>query len=519
VSRIEAQIRRRCKRIVLKRRRRIARRLKHRQGHIRDTPMISASNIHYDLADRTTATHAGGIGAMHVLARRIGLIEKIDEHLQLLKLHQPYHESDHVLNIAYNILAGGRCLEDLELRRCDEAYLDGLGAERVPDPTTAGDFCRRFSEPDVLALMHAINTVRVKLWQQQPTSFFKEAIIDADGTMAPTTGQCKQGMDISHKGEWGYHPLVISLANTGEVLFVINRPGNRPSHEDAAKYLAMAATLCRAAGFKRVRFRGDSDFTQTRELDAWDAAKHRFVFGMAAMANLVDLANYLPDHAWQPLTRKVKYELKTEPRTRPANVKEQVVRDRRFRNIRLQSEDVAEFDYLPTACRKSYRLVVVRKNLSIEKGEQRLFDDVRYFFYLTNDRTMAASQVVFDANERCDQENLIAQLKGGVRALHAPVDNRVSNWAYMVMASLAWTLKAWFALSLPESPRWRDKHKSEKRTLLRMEFRTFVNQFMNVPCQIIKAGRRIVHRLLAWNPWQQAFLRVVEAIRSRPMQC
>ena len=96
----------------------------------------------------------------------------------------------------------------------------------------------------------------------------------------------------------------------------------------------------------------------------------------------------------------------------------------------------------------------MRKNLSVEKGEKVLFDDVRYFFYITNDRARSASEVVFCANDRCDQENLIAQLSGGVRALAAPVDTLTSNWAYMVMASLAWTLKAWFALSLPETGRW-----------------------------------------------------------------
>lgn len=99
------------------------------------------------------------------------------------------------------------------------------------------------------------------------------------------------------------------------------------------------------------------------------------------------------------------------------------MRDREFKNICLQSEHVAEFDYSPTLCAKTCRVVVVRKNLSIEKGEQVLFDDVKYFFYITNDREMSASELVFCANDRCNQENLIAQLKNGVRALQAPVDN------------------------------------------------------------------------------------------------
>jgi hypothetical protein len=218
--------------------------------------------------------------------------------------------------------------------------------------------------------------------------------------------------------------------------------------------------------------------------------------------------------------------VKTQPRERPENVKEQIVRRRGFQNIRLQTEQVAEFDYRPTLCEKTDRVVVVRRNLSVEKGESVLFDDVRYFFYLTNDREMSASDVVFCANDRCDQENLIAQLKGGVRALQAPVDNLNSNWAYMVMASLAWTLKAWFALRLPEHGRGSARHKTEKRRVLRMEFKTFLNAFLRVPCQILRAGRRIVYRLLAWNPWQPVFLRGVDALRSksslplpRPMRC
>jgi len=515
------QRRRKFRRHYQKKQRRIRRRLEHRQRQEsdEDAPVFSARNIHYDVADRTAAISAGGIGGIHLLATRSGLADRIDEYLHLLKEHKPYHESDHVLNIALNVMAGGHCLEDLELRRGDEAYMDALGAERIPDPTTAGDFCRRFEEGDVLALMRAINETRIEMWQQQPASFFEEAVIDADGVLTPTTGECKEGMDIAYNGVWGYHPLVISLANTGEVLFIANRSGNRPSHEDAADYLDQAAALCREAGFKRVRFRGDTDFSQTRFLDGWDEAGHCFVFGIDAMANLKKLANELDESEWEKIERPPKYTVKTRRRSRPANVKRQIVREKAYKHIELKGEEVAEIEYSPTACRKTYRLVIVRKNLSVEKGEERLFDEIRYFFYLTNDREKSPAEIVFDANDRCDQENLIAQLSGGVRALRAPVDNLVSNWAYMVMASLAWTLKAWFALSLPESPRWRKKHQVEKQTLLRMEFRTFCNAFMNVPCQIVRGGRRIVYRLLGWNLWQDVFLRIVEALRCRPMRC
>ena len=174
--------------------------------------------------------------------------------------------------------------------------------------------------------------------------------------------------------------------------------------------------------------------------------------------------------------------------------------------------------YQAVACHRSYRVVAVRKNLSVEKGEQVLFDDLRYFFYITNDEATPAEELRFLANDRCNQENLIEQLKNGVHALRMPVSTRVSNGAYMVMASLAWTLKVWFALLLPETGRWAEQYKIEKQKVLRMEFRTFRRAFIAMPCQIVRAGRRIVYRLLAWNPWQRVFLRGVAALRS-PLRC
>jgi hypothetical protein len=476
--------------------------------------MFRASNIQYELSEKSRGLDTGGIGAMQQLARQTGLIEAIDDRVCVLKVHLPYHESDHVLNIAHNTLCGGTCLEDIELRRTNEVYLDALGAQRIPDPTTAGDFCRRFTPPDVESLMEAINETRLRVWAKQPAEFFIEAKIDADGTLAPTTGECKEGMDISFKGVWGYHPLVVSLANTGEPLYLVNRSGNRPSHEGAAERLDQAYALCRRGGFRKVTFRGDTDFTQTRHLDRWDAQGVRFVFGIDATATLKERAETLPGRAWERLKRPAKYEIQTEERRRPENVKDIKVIEREFTNIRLRSEDVAEFDYSPTLCKKTYRVVVVRKNLSIEKGAWHLFDDVRYFFYLTNDRRAPAEAIVFEANDRCNQENLIAQLHSGVRATRMPVDNLVSNWAYMVMASLAWTLKAWFALLLPERGRWREQYRREKLEVLRMEFRTFLNAFMRVPAQVVCTGRRIVFRLLSWNPWQHVFLRGVEQLAA-----
>ncbi len=505
----------RKKRLFQERRRRINKRLGKPPGPERPVPMMTATNIQYELAERVQGLGAGGIGLMLLLARRIGLIRDIDANLHLLKVHLPYHESDHVLNIAFNTLAGGQRIEHIELRRNDEVYLNALGAERIPDPTTAGDFCRRFLESDVMTLMDTINQSRQRVWAQQPPEFFEEAILDADGTIVPSDSECKTGMDFTYKGQYGYHPLLVSLANTAEPLFLFNRSGNRPSQELADVFLDKAVTLCRQAGFRKILMRGDTKFAQTKHLDRWDAAGDiRFIFGFEAHDSLEAKADELPADAYSLLERPRKYQIKTAPREKPDRVKQEIVRERGYETVHLLEEMVAEFEYKPVACNKSYRMIVLRKRVGVDKGQMRLFEEYRYFFYITNDRKMTAEEIVFSANDRCEQENLIAQLKSGVRALTAPVDDLVSNWAYMVIGSLAWSLKAWSRLLVPVSPQHQTEHKAEKRKLLRMEFATFCAAFIQMPCQIVRGGRRLIYRLLSWNPWQDVFLRLAERLHG-----
>jgi len=477
-------------------------------------PTLTAKSMRYEVAEKTEAIDVGGIGMIHKLALESGLVGAINSKVRLLKFNFPYRESDHILNIAYNALCGGTCLEDIEQRRNNETYLNALGAESIPDPTTAGDFCRRFkSSFDIAHLQDAIDEARLNVWKRQPDSFFDEAVIDMDGHVLETTGSCKEGMDISYNGKWGYHPLIVSLANTSEVLGVMNRPGNWHSQQRSAWLIDRAIGVCRRGGFRRILLRGDAAFSQTGHFDRWDKEGIVFHFRYDSTPNLQQIADDLPETAWKKLRRRPKDRVRHRKRRRPDNVKQAVVFRREFEVFRLQSEEVTEFDYQPTKCGQSYRVIVVRKNISREKGENRLFDEVRYFFHITNDRDRTAAEVVFSCNDRCDQENLLEQLKNGARALHAPVDNLLSNWAYMIMTTLAWNLKVWAALWLPENGRWSEKRRAEKRTVLRMDFRTFTNQFIRIPCQIVHSGGQLIYRLLNWNPWFPVFWRLTVELR------
>lgn len=488
---------------IQKRKRRIEKRLERKNYSDRKEPMFRHNNIDYEMAEKTRGINYGGIGLFHLLLQKIGLDKSINERVKLLKQHRPYFESDHVFNICENVLVGHKRLEDIELLRQDENYLDALDAERIPDPTTAGDFLRRFSEDDIVELMECINDSRHKLWRAAGQKF-DLAVIDVDGTIAGTTGECKQGMDMSYKGIWGYAPLIVSLANTGEHLYLVNRPGNTPSCKDAARWMDKGIEVVRPFS-SRVCLRGDTDFSLTENFDRWDDDGVEFVFGMDARKNLVALAESLEERSWAVLERKPKYEVKTGERSRPENVKERIVVEREYENKRLCSEQVAEVSYRPGKCNRDYRLIILRKNITVEKGEQRLFDEVIYFFCITNREDLWPDEVVFFANGRCNHENYIEQLKNGVNALRMPVDNLLSNWAYMVIAALAWNLKSWFGQLMPEG--------RAGSAVMRMEYRRFLYSFILVPAQVLRSGRRRVLRFLSYNSWLEHFFETFAFIR------
>ncbi|WP_420635556.1 IS1380 family transposase [Candidatus Palauibacter sp.] len=469
-----------------------ARHCKAGRRRARAKPVFSAGGLHYEIGARTSAMSYGGIGAVRRLVSKLGLAREMDRRLELLRRHLPYHESDHVLNIAYNLLCGGTRLEDLGGLRHDAAYMDALGAELIPSPTAAGDFTRRFSESDVIELMECINAVRPKLWRGRGRDLLGPvAYVDVDGTLAPTLGKKKAGMDMSYKGVWGYHPLVVSLANTGEVLYLVNRPGNAVSHRGAAAWIDKALALV-SPHVPGVCVRGDTDFSLTVNFDRW-SEQADFIFGYDAQPALVARAEALEADAWTRLEREPRHVSPTgATRSKREDVKGRIVRERGYANKRLNFEDVAEYDYRPAKCRKTYRMVVVRKNISRMKGELTLVEEIRYFFYITTRRDPGAAEVVRLANARSDQENVIEQLKNGVNALRVPVYDLVSNRAYMVMAALAWNLKSFLAMMM--------HLKADRRRYVAMEFRRFVREMILVPCQVIRRARQTTLRIIGWQP-------------------
>ncbi len=473
----------------------------------RENPVLESGNIHYEVSGRVRAVNYGGLGMLQTVVSATELRAAIDEEVEVLKRHLPFHESDHILSLAYTILTGGKSLGELKDRRESVAFLDALGARRIPDPTTAGDFLRRFdNEQKVLSLMEAINRARSRVWQTRPEEERQRAIIDVDGTVVETTGRSKEKMDMSYDGRWGFGPLVVSLANSDEVLYAVNRPASRPSHDGAPDWIDRAITWAReGAGFKEVRLRGDTDFSLTAYFDRWTDDDVKFVFGIDAHPSFIKRAKALEIEAWEGFERPTQE--RQSRRQRPADVRSEVVLQKGYRDLTLEKEHVAEMEYRPRKAKKTYRMIVLRKTIRVMKGQLRLDDDVRYHFYVTNIEAsrLSTAAVVRENNARCQQENVIEQLKNGVQATRLPVREFYANWTYLVIAALAWNIKAWAGLLLPEE--------MGARALLRMEFRRFLNEIVRLPAQILKTGRRLVFRLLEINRWTAMLLEGTQRLK------
>lgn len=369
-----------------------------------EAPVLGSGNLVYLMGDKVRAIAAGGIGVVEQLVEAIGLRRQLDFRVNVLKRHLPYHESDHILAMAYNLLAGGQAIEDLDRLRTDETFLDALGARRLPDPTTAGDFLRRFRPKDIEDLMEAQNEARLRVWKAQPASFREKAVIDVDGTIVPVCGKKKEGADFAYNGAYGYGPLIISLANTNEVLYTVNRAANRPSHDGAIPWIKRAVELATVAGFKKILLRGDTDFSLTAHFATWEAEDVQFVFGIDAHREFVGRAEALADEAWTELERPAKYAVQTEPRSTRRDYKDTVVRARGFKTLRLAAESWAEMLYSKDG--RDYRFIVLRKNISVLRGEDKMGDEIRYYFYVTNvpATEMSGPEIIFQSNARCNQE-------------------------------------------------------------------------------------------------------------------
>lgn len=434
--------------------------------------------------ESSESTAYGGLGLAAGLMARLRVPQAINGQLSLLSSHRPYHESDHVLTHVYNLFVGGTAIEDIADLQLSEPVKRILGTSRIPDPSTAGDFLRRFGKKDIADLDRAIDEIQCGAWR----SFYgsrkaKHGVLDLDSHVRHVYGNQKEGADFTYKGGFGYHPLVISLAGTQECLRLVNRPGNVTSAEDAATHLEELVPML-TSRFRRVLVRGDSAFARQDIFDVCDDHGLNFAMVSPAQPNFEELADSLPNRRWSPFrANEAKSPSRPRQRKRGVNRRRRRARQRGKRDLKLEKQWIAEIDYQPARSERTYRLIVRRQRIE-ESNQGDLFEVWRYRYVLTNlPKSVSAERAVRETYRRCDQENVIEQLQGGVAAMRMPTGSLLANHAFLVCARLAHNLKAWLAmLALPAE-------------VMRWEWKRFRKAFVYIAARVVLTARTHVLRL------------------------
>lgn len=448
--------------------------------------------LHLESDPRGETTHYGGLVLAQQFVRRFGVAKRLDSALKLFKRHAPYHESDHVLALAYTLYADGTCLEDQGALQGSEAVRRLVGACRIPDPTTAGDFLRRFrTAQDVEQLSGVIDDIEEAVWSKLPWAVRRHrkkhevALVDLDGHIKPLYGVEKEGADFSYDGRWSYQPLVVSLAGSGECLKVVNQPGSARSSDAAAKALQEVLPRVRRH-FRNAVVRGDTDFDRSDVYQAALAQKAYFAIGGRLYPNRAALVEAISQKRWEPFVPRSGRQQQGEPSRLGGtpNYRRDKVQARGFRTLRTVKQWVSEIAYQPPGVGCACRMIVRRILIEEDDGQGALFKHFRYRLVLTNlPRSYSARQVIDLTYQRCDQENVIEQFGHGIAGWRMPVAEFLGNSAWLQIARLAWNLGKWIAqLALPSE-------------VVRWEWKRFRRHFVYIAAKVLKIGRRLVVRL------------------------
>ena len=465
-----------------------------RSGQIR-LPRINSE------VESSDTTALGGLSLAARLLSSLKAQEILGDHLSLLSSPKRYRDSDHVVAQVLNLFAGGSCLEDLARLQCSAPVRHMLGAGCIPDPTTSGDFLRRFDDVQLAALDRAGDELQRRVWKlARGKKKQKLGIVDLDSHVHPVFGDKKEGADFSYKRCFGYHPLVASLSCTGEVLRAINRSGNVPSAEGAADCLRDIFPLL-GERFQSVLVRGDSAFCQQPIYDACEEAGHFFAMVSPAHVNLKKLAEDVRIRSWKPfLAEEQERDRDKKPRRKKKqNFRRRTARKRGKRDLKLIRQWVAEVDYKPARSSTTYRLIIRKQRIETSGGQGVLFNEYRYRYVLTNlPKTRSAENVVRLTYARCDQEKVIEQLKNGVSAFRMPLGQMNANSAFLKIGALAHNLKAWLCqIALPvECARW--------------EWKRFRYAFVYAAARVIRHARTITLRFTGGDRFTE---RIVQALR------
>ena len=427
-----------------------------------------------------------GIGPVRNFVSKLGIASVIDSSISVLKRHKPYFESDHILNIIYNFLTGGETLNDIERLQESEAYFRILGTESIPDPTTAGDFLVRFNDKGIEVFQDSVDRIQDTAFSLLDKKRKRQATIEHDSSIHEVYGKKKEGADYAYDNTYSYNVQYVTLAETGDILHLDLREGNRYSSFGFKEILP--GILDRVSQhFKTLRYRADSASYDKDIVRQCEQRGVEFYISADQTGKLMGVVLGIDEGAWKCFRNMnlsaAKKRIPSKKRRKRKNHKKAVLNRRKPHRKRRGEIRITSFLYQPIGWDKPYRFVAKRTEVLDEYGQLYIEDGLckyRYHIIVTNNFDASDTRAMHIAQQRGNQENLIKDIKYGLGLSHVPTGFFLANKIYFKIAALAWNIKTWMLnlLDLADG------------AVLR--FKRFLYLWINHACIVSKTGRNTV---------------------------
>jgi hypothetical protein len=386
--------------------------------------------VRLEVTDEALTVHTG-LSLFYAMAEALEIPRTLDERVKVKKRESGYPESEHILALAANAFVGGDYLEDLEALREDVAIQRVIGRKDLPDPTTAGDFCRRFTLGHLLQLNRAFAEIEQRVYEHRPE--VTRWTIDVDAKVHEVYGERKQGAAKSYNGVYSLQPLYGFVHETDEMIHCELRSGNTHPGAGGAGFLRRLKRKI-PEGVKEIHLRSDSALYAQKVVEFCEEEGWTFTITADQTGPLMKQIEALPESAWKTDSEEA-------------------------------SLSYGETWYQPVKWAHPYRYLIRREKKGEKSGQSALFEVMSYSYYVVvTNREDGVKEVLELHDKRGMSERRIAQFTNEF-LFHLPMEGFMSNWVYLLCAQLAYNLSLWIRdLVLP--PFYRKKHiKRIRRTI------------------------------------------------------
>ncbi len=460
-----------------------------RKSKKRSKSQVSIPTFKIEQSEKIDITANSGLFLVAELIKQMDIIEKF-AHLNIF-LRQNIGEAVHILALVINQFTGGEAISDTKYVKDDGALRAIFGDIHIPAPHTSGDFLERFTKETAEKLRKIIWKMQEKYLKKLSKRYHRRIMISLDSSLYEVYGNCKQNSSQSYKHIFGFHPLLLHIHNTGELLDIIFRSGSDFTSTGAAKMLGDNIIRLKPY-FDEIILLADAGFYEKAIIDVCENEKTKIKFIITSELNNPIRQNLSsPDLKWgEP--KKQTEEATPEVKHRDShtfNYRLQALKDalkKQGKALKTRGPlEVAEFKHTVAAWKKKFRFVykrqlIMRQDLSTQSDLFEATEEYFYHGYVTNIYDKSIEQIIALIDSRGHQENFIKDFKRGLGTVHIPTKHFYGNYAYFLISMLSWNLKCWLLYVIePE---------------LQIHWKRFRYLFVKVGAQIIKSGRYVIIR-------------------------